>query len=69
MESNIISHIRQLDMKIQSNDEHQRGVAALAERYAAQFGMGDLGRLMGFLHDKGKEQTDWQKYIQGVTGF
>ena len=32
----IISHIRQLDMKVQSNDEHQRGVATLAERFAAR---------------------------------
>ena len=62
----IISHIRQLDRAIQSNEEHQMGVAQRAEAFAAEFGMGSLGRIMGLLHDKGKEQVEWQNYIQGV---
>ena len=43
-----ISHI---DNKgaIQTNEEHQRGVAQKAECFAAEFGMGDCGRLMGLL--------------------
>ena len=65
----IISHVRQSDMKVQSNDEHQNGVAKLAETFAAEFGLGDCGRIIGLLHDKGKEQKDWQKYIQGATGY
>lgn len=56
-------------MAVQSNSAHQQGVSEMAERFAAQFGMGDYGRIMGFLHDKGKEQLEWQKYIQGVTGY
>ena len=65
----IISHVRKQDMVIQSNYDHQLGVAKLAERFASIFGMGDFGRILGLLHDKGKEQIEWQKYIQGVTGY
>ena len=59
-----ISHIDNSGA-IQTNEEHQSGVAQRAERFAAEFGMGDCGRLMGLLHDKGKEQKEWQDYIQG----
>ncbi len=65
----IISHVRESDKEIQTNDEHQQGVAKRAESFAAEFGMGDFGKVMGLLHDKGKEQSEWQKYIQGVTGY
>lgn len=64
----IISHINKSGL-VQTNDEHQQGVAELASMFASEFGMSDLGRLMGWLHDKGKEQVGWQKYIQGVTGY
>ena len=43
----------------QSTDEHNTGVARLASEYAATFGFGDLGMIMGRLHDKGKEQVEW----------
>lgn len=65
----IISHVRRSDMEIQLNEDHQRGVAELASKFAGEFGMGDYGCIMGLLHDKGKEQTEWQQYIQGVTGY
>lgn len=64
----IISHINS-DGIVQMNDKHQQGVTARAGSFAETFGMGDLGRIMGSLHDKGKEQLEWQKYIQGVTGY
>lgn len=56
-------------MEVQSNEEHQQGVAHRAETFVAELGMKDCGKIMGLLHDKGKEQVEWQKYIQGVTGY
>ncbi len=53
------------ERRIQTNEDHQRGVATLAERFASLFGCGDIGRVMGLLHDKGKEQDAWQQYIKG----
>ena len=61
----IISHIRTSDRAIQTNEEHQLGVAERAEMFASSFGCGALGRIMGLLHDKGKEQIAWQHYIMG----
>lgn len=61
----IISHVRQSDGTVQSNEKHQCGVAALASRFADGFGCGELAQIMGLLHDKGKEQKEWQQYIQG----
>ena len=67
--SNIkVSHIDE-NRNIQSNEDHQQGVANLTKTFAAEFQMGDLAYVMGLLHDKGKEQIEWQKYIQGITGF
>lgn len=63
-----ISHVRKdTDGNIvayQSNEEHSRGVAELAARFASEFGMGDFGRIMGLLHDKGKEKDEFQNYIR-----
>ena len=68
------SHIAKPDglnagWRCQSTEEHNNGVARLASGFAASFGFGDFGRIMGFLHDKGKEQEAWQRYLQGATGY
>lgn len=47
----IISHVRQIDGIVQSNEEHQRGVAELASKFASEFGMSEWGRVLGLLHD------------------
>ena len=57
------------EQRVQTLEAHSAHVAELAALFAAEFGCGDIARIMGQLHDKGKEQTEWQKYIRGVTGF
>ena len=70
----LYSHIAQPDeshseWRVQSTDEHNIGVARRAAAFADTFDFGDLGKVMGMLHDKGKEQVEWQKYLQGATGY
>ena len=65
----IISHVRESDKEIQTNDEHQQGVAKIAESFAAEFGMGDFGKVMGLLHDKGKEKIAFQQHIIKESGI
>lgn len=69
MKKNIISHVRMTDMVCQSNDDHQRGVAERAETFAAEFGMAEWGRVLGLLHDKGKEQRAFQQHIIKESGL
>ena len=65
----IISHVRQSDMAIQSNDEHQQGVSELASKFAGEFGMAEWGRVLGLLHDKGKEKQAFQQHIIKESGL
>ena len=65
----IISHVRESDKEIQTNDKHQQGVAERAESFAAEFGMGDFGKVMGLLHDKGKEKKAFQQHIIKESGI
>lgn len=69
MGKEVISHIRPETGAIQSNDEHQEGVARLASRFAEEFGMAEWGRVMGLLHDKGKEKAAFQQHIQKESGY
>ena len=68
----IISHIKKDDnnhWEFQSNEEHQAGVAKLASEFADSFGMGEWGKVLGLLHDKGKEQKTFQQHIKSASGY
>lgn len=66
-----ISHIKYESGQwlIQTNDEHQRNVALLAQRFADAFDMGAWGNVLGLLHDKGKEQNAFQRHIRKESGY
>lgn len=67
----VISHIRKNETgwEIQTNEAHQAGVAKLAEGFANAFGMGEWGRVLGLLHDKGKEKLAFQQHIMKESGY
>ncbi|MDO4320141.1 MAG: CRISPR-associated helicase Cas3' [Bacteroidales bacterium] len=68
----IISHIYHEESgkwHIQSNHDHCEGVADLAAGFASAFGMESWGRLLGLLHDRGKERPGFQCHIRRQSGF
>ena len=67
----IISHIKPSPegWSIQSNVEHQQGVAMLAEKFAGNFGMGEWGEVLGLLHDIGKEKHAFQQHIMKESKY
>lgn len=76
MANQIISHLfnvttetGDISWHIQSNDEHCLGVAEIAADFASEFGMGEWGRILGLLHDRGKERNGFQAYIKHFSGY
>ena len=65
----VIAHVRPSDMAVQTNSEHSLGVAHLAAGFANDFGWDSVGHIMGLLHDKGKEQEGFQRYIRKMSGL
>lgn len=49
----------------QSLSEHLHNVAERAAGFAESFGNADWAFFAGMLHDLGKADSDWQKYIRG----
>lgn len=48
--------------------EHLRSTSALAHRFAAPFGAGELAGVLGLLHDAGKADCGWQQRLIDVEG-
>lgn len=68
-QSTAISHVRQTDFAIQPNCEHLKNVAELAAKFAEMFGMAEWGKVLGLLHDKGKEKKAFQEHIIKESGL
>lgn len=67
-----ISHLYQdSDGKwhLQSNEEHCEGVASRCSGFASEFGMSGWGRMLGLLHDRGKERLGFQVHIKRSSGY
>ena len=68
-----ISHIRKnINGEIeayQDNEEHCKNVATIAKQFANKFGMGEIGYIMGLLHDKGKERVEFQEFIRYINNI
>lgn len=71
VDEQIISHLYQNkdNWIIQTNEEHQKGVAELASSFAGKFGLPSWGYILGLLHDKGKERNSFQQYIRLANGL
>lgn len=68
----LLAHISQNsagDWHIQSLNDHATGVANLAAKFAAEFGMSAFGLELGMLHDEGKRRTNFQNYLKRASGF
>lgn len=54
---------------VQTNENHQNGVAQMSSCFAGEFGFPSWGRTLGLLHDKGKEREAFQQYIRRANGL
>lgn len=72
MQDTEISHLRQDAggcWHIQTGSEHSAGTAELAAGFASEFGMTEWGRLLGLLHDRGKQSPGFQAHIRNQSGY
>ena len=58
-----------LKQRTQSLESHSRNVGDIASIFAAAFGCRDIARIMGLLHDKGKEKRAFQQHIIKESGL
>ena len=67
----VISHLKYNNNQwvFQDNETHQQGVADRCARFADSFGMSEWGRVLGLLHDVGKELPAFQQYIKRESGY
>lgn len=66
--SECVARYRQSDGTPQSLLEHLEAVSLLASAFAGKVSLPTLGELMGLLHDLGKYQDTFQRYIKSAEG-
>lgn len=59
-----IAHTRTLDSVTQPLDAHLMNVGSLSEKFAQKLNLGEIGALLGLLHDLGKFSDNFQNYIK-----
>ncbi len=64
-----IAHYRSCDQTEQTVLQHLTEVGQLSASFASKAGLGDLGLLLGLLHDFGKYSQQFQRYIQSAEGL
>ncbi len=67
-----IAHVKQDaqgQWHIQRLTDHLRGTAELCRQFTASFSMGDVGHLIGLVHDLGKYKQAFQARIKGKSGY
>lgn len=66
----LIAHV-DAQQQIHPLAEHAEGVAKLCRHFCSQINKdwGDVGEILGLLHDYGKAQNSFQQYIRHATGL
>jgi len=68
-----IAHVRKLDNNQWDEPhwlkDHLKETAELAGEFAEKFNSCEWGKALGICHDIGKSTPEWQKYLQGKSGY
>ena len=64
-----IAHLRTIDKKEQSLEDHLKEVGNITATLSSKIGTEQAGNLIGLLHDIGKYSQEFQDYLKSATGL